>query len=239
MSPTENLLQITPSSVYNVTQYYTTCAGTNPMSADLVAAEDLIRQGEVAVRIVLRQYCPGDPYLEDALTQISRINNIFGNITTLIACEPNQEQLQSVLNDGFCGDVFKGVYTIWVSQYFCGAVLLVCSIIASCAYPHFNKAANTNSNDGAAPPAGVAGNSSMSTIVGGSSVHPSAPSLAAGEEQHDEFYYSPHHQHNQNIPYETDMSHSHGTSSSYGDNEDGKHALVKATAVEPMYVGSN
>ena len=139
VSPTENLLKSIPESIYNVTYYYTTCAGTNPLSPDLRFAQAIIVVSDVAVRAVLKEYCPHDTYLLDALSEIVNINAIFRNITSLIACEPNQQQAQSVLNDGLCNDTFKGIYTIWLGQFVCAAALLFCAILAAFSYPYFNK----------------------------------------------------------------------------------------------------
>lgn len=56
MDPVENLLMIAPDSVYNVTAYYTTCAGSNPLEPSLQSAEELVAGAQQA-GTVLRTVC--------------------------------------------------------------------------------------------------------------------------------------------------------------------------------------
>lgn len=51
MDPVENLLMIAPDSVYNVTAYYTTCSGANPLDPSLQSAEQIIAGGQVAGKL--------------------------------------------------------------------------------------------------------------------------------------------------------------------------------------------
>ena len=137
MEPTQNLLLVAPDSVYNMTAFYTTCVGENPLDSSLQSAEELIADGRAATQAVLDSACPGDQYLQQALGEFDVIDAVFANITALISCPPNQEQTLRVLNDGLCGDAFKGVYTIWLGQFVCAAGVLICSIIVACASPYF------------------------------------------------------------------------------------------------------
>jgi hypothetical protein len=151
MEPTDNLLMIAPDSVYNVTAYYTTCTGTNPLADPLHSAAELTAQAKLAVQAILASTCPNDPYLLDSLSVIDDIDNTFLDISGLIACPPNQDQMLDVLNDGLCGDVFKGIYTIWLGQFACAAGVLLCSIIVACALPGFASSADSTTAAPLAP----------------------------------------------------------------------------------------
>lgn len=143
MDPTNNLLQIAPNDVQEVASYYATCTGTNPLDDPLNSATDLVNDGKAATQAVLDSSCPGDQYLQDALVQLDSVQATINNITATMACPPLQRQVQVLLNDGLCGDFFKGMYVIWLTMYVCGAGLLLCSIIAACAYPYFRRSLAT------------------------------------------------------------------------------------------------
>lgn len=147
MEPTDNLLMIAPDTVYNVTAYYTTCTGTNPLEEPLQSAAGLTAQAKLAVQAILASTCPNDAYLLDSLVVIDNIDNTFVHISSLISCPPNQDEVLSVLNDGLCGDVFKGVYTIWLGQFACAAGVLLCSIIVACAVPSFSSSSEERTSD--------------------------------------------------------------------------------------------
>ncbi len=130
--------QIVPTSVANVTSYYVTCAGSNPMNPSLQAAEELVADGERLVTDLLGGVCAGNVYLEQALTVFHSIDVVFANITTSIACPPLQAQFQDVLNTGLCEQSFRGLYTIWVGQFVSTACLLAATIFVALLYQYFN-----------------------------------------------------------------------------------------------------
>jgi hypothetical protein len=168
MSPTENLLMLTPDSVYNVTSYYTTCSGTNPFADDLNQAESLVDNGEIAINAVLQTSCPNDQYLEQALQEINHINVVFGKINELIGCQVNQEEAQRVLNDGVCHGVFQGLYFIWVGMFVCGGMLVLATLAAACTQVHHKAVAE------------VAASSYNNGAVEGGSTHSNAAAASAG-----------------------------------------------------------
>eukprot|EP00600_Ochromonadales_sp_CCMP1393_P007272 CAMPEP_0174973234 /NCGR_PEP_ID=MMETSP0004_2-20121128/11113_1 /TAXON_ID=420556 /ORGANISM="Ochromonas sp., Strain CCMP1393" /LENGTH=272 /DNA_ID=CAMNT_0016223629 /DNA_START=531 /DNA_END=1349 /DNA_ORIENTATION=+ len=178
MNPVENLLQIVPDQVYNVSKYYTTCAGGNPLQPPLTSAEDLISSGEQAINTILATSCPNDPYLQDALLEIAHINQLFANITTLIACPPNQEEILDVVNDAVCSDGIKGVYTIWLGKYVCGAALFMGSIVVAMAYPKFQKVEISDPVEGVGTSTGILRRSSQNSRSN-ASLETSASSSAA------------------------------------------------------------
>mmetsp|Transcript_128658 Transcript_128658/g.251980 ORF Transcript_128658/g.251980 Transcript_128658/m.251980 type:complete len:490 (-) Transcript_128658:340-1809(-) len=137
MEPTENLLMIAPDSIYNVTSYYLTCNGENPVDDPLSSAEELVDNAQTAIQVILSTTCPGDQYLIHALNETYTIQSVFNNITALTSCPPTKDEAQQLLNDGLCDDFFKGIYTIWLGMFVCGACLLLCAIIAAIGFPAF------------------------------------------------------------------------------------------------------
>jgi hypothetical protein len=174
MEPVHNLLMITPDSSYDVTAYYTTCAGTNPLDQPLTEAQQQVTDAQTATQAVLDNFCPGDQYLTDALVEMNQIQLIFGNMTSLLACQPTQDEALNVLHDGLCGDVFKGMWVIWLGMFVCGACLLIASIATALAYPYF--APSTEATTPMRPPDSPLG---------------PRQELAPHQERRDEFYHHP------------------------------------------------
>jgi len=146
MEPSDNLIMIAPDDVSDVTTYYTKCIGQNPMQPSLDDAEQLVHSGRQAVNdaLLFDATCANDPFLQDALLVFNQIDIVFVHIQALIACPPNQAEVLSVLNDGMCGDTFKGVFVIWLGMFACAGGLFFMSVAAACAFPYF---ANKNSGE--------------------------------------------------------------------------------------------
>jgi len=147
MEPSDSLIMIAPDDVSDVAIYYTKCIGQNPMQPSLDDAEQLVRDGRIAVNAALNNNpsCFNGPFLENSLLVFNQIDNVFVHIQALIACPPNQAEVLSVLNDGMCGDTFKGVFVIWLGMFACAGGLFFMSVAAACAFPYF---ANKNSGAG-------------------------------------------------------------------------------------------
>ena len=139
MEPTENLLTLAPDSVYDVTSYYSTCAGENPLQPSLESAQQLVLESEAAVQMLLDSTCANDQYLLDSLVYFQDVEDVLASMQRLLACPPTQKQFQLVLNEGLCDDSFTGIYIIWLVQFVCAAGILLCSIIVACAYSRFAK----------------------------------------------------------------------------------------------------
>jgi len=139
MEPTANLLQITPESLYNTTQYYTSCVGDNPLQPSLSAAEQLIQQTAAGVQAALDTTCPGDTYLLDAQQVIGTIQATFAQIESTMACPPIQNSLVGLLNDSFCTETYSGLYTMWYALFVCGAGLWAMTVACAVGTLFFPK----------------------------------------------------------------------------------------------------
>jgi len=107
------------------------------MQPSIDDAETLVAQGRAGVSFALATTCQNDVALEDALLAFDRIDGIFNAVQGLIACPPNQDQLLKVLNDGMCGDTYKGLWVIWLCMFVCAGGLFAVTVSAACAYPNF------------------------------------------------------------------------------------------------------
>ena len=131
MDPTDNVLDIVPEDVYDVTKYYATCNGENPFQDYLDDAEDLISNGEAATNALLNSVCQGNSALQDSLNTIDSIDKKFSDITELSECKPTEQELESVINTGLCDKSFRGIYDIWLGQYLAATLLFLLMILAT------------------------------------------------------------------------------------------------------------
>lgn len=138
MEPATYVQQVVPQDVQNITTFYATCVGSNPMSPSLDAAQELVNEGISGVQILLNSTCTGNSYLEQSLATFQDINAIFANISTAIECAPTQNQFNLVLNHGLCDQGFRGFYMIFASQYLCATMLFICTIAISLLYQFYD-----------------------------------------------------------------------------------------------------
>lgn len=136
MDPVTYALPLVPSDVYNLTSYYTTCTGVNPVASIVTESESFLSTYQQAVEGAIT-VCPGDQYLAAALTTIKSAEVILTNITTEISCPPTQSQLVDLLQSGLCDQTFKGFYVVWIGQYISAGLLLFTAIIISIIYQYF------------------------------------------------------------------------------------------------------
>ncbi len=130
MDPVNNALSILPSDVYNVTAYYATCVGTNPLESSINTAEAYVLDMETALdTLLLTPQCSGNTYLINAQSIINNIQVVIANVTTETSCEPTYNQLVDVLETGLCEQSFQGIFTIWIGQYLTTSLMLVTTIL--------------------------------------------------------------------------------------------------------------
>lgn len=138
MDPIINVQNVVPRDIYNITVYYTTCYGTNPLQPDIDALEQFVAGFDQALD-ALNAACPGNPYIQACFPVMTDINQTLANATTQIACPPTQSEFNDVLQTGLCDQAFEGVYYIWIGQYISTSMLLVCTMVASMAYQYFGQ----------------------------------------------------------------------------------------------------
>lgn len=140
MDPVSYVPPLVPTDIRNITTYYTTCTGVNPVQSIVSQAETFVGEYEIAIKAVqLQPNCAGNSYLTDALSVLRKVDVTLVNITTELACPPTQSQLVNLLENGLCDKVFKGVYTIWIGQYFSTGSLLFTTIVIALIYQYFGS----------------------------------------------------------------------------------------------------
>ncbi len=139
MEPINNVQQVIPRSIYNITDYYSYCTGQNPLSPSLSSAYDFVNYYNDTITYLISQGCTSNTGLLSSLGDLATINGTLNSITAEIACPPIQNQLANVLNDGLCDQAFQGIYSIWMSQYLTTSNLLVVTIVVSLVYQYFGQ----------------------------------------------------------------------------------------------------
>lgn len=141
MAPATYVQGIVPTSITDVTTYYATCVGENPMSSSLDSIVSGVQQEQAYITALLTtgsQDCQNNVWLIDAQSTLNAVLNTVGNITAAIDCPPTQAQLNDVLNNGLCDQSFRGLYTIWVGQYISVTCLFLTTIFVALLYQYFD-----------------------------------------------------------------------------------------------------
>jgi hypothetical protein len=146
MAPTDNTLSVTPDSALDVATYYGTCNGTNPFDESLTAAYIAVDDLNASITFLVQPggLCENNPYL---LACYPAIDDIYANLTSIsadIACEPIQDEWDTVFNKAVCSDYFLAVYLL--VQIIIGIFLTYFPllIVSSLLYQYFDSLWNTD-----------------------------------------------------------------------------------------------
>ena len=152
MDPIPNTINLVPRDVYNVTSYYTTCQGVNPLQSTIDTANSYVDDMRYGIEQVMTvPGCENNQYLEDSLLVVDDIEGVINDVNAQIICNPTQYQVQQVLESGLCQDSFRGIYTIWLTQYVSAALLLVTTIVISLIYQYFGRYWSDINNEDESP----------------------------------------------------------------------------------------
>jgi len=149
MDPTDNALGLVETAYFNMTKYYATCEGTNPIAEPLGEALVSLEVINVTVTSLSSEGapCENNPYLA-ACSQ--SIGYAVGNLTELSSsaqCLPVQEQWEDLFDDAICTEGFHGTYYIWVAQLCTLVVLFAAIVVASIAYQYYGSKWQTGEGD--------------------------------------------------------------------------------------------
>ena len=102
MAPSDNLLNLLSesSSSYDVTSYYITCNGTNPLQTYYDDAYTYLDSYKVVVNGILTTSCPNNPYLLDSIKLSDQSKDIWIDSEQYIQCPLIQKYYQNIVNDG-------------------------------------------------------------------------------------------------------------------------------------------
>ena len=102
MAPMTYTSNIVPRSIANVTEYYTTCVGTNPVTAPLSSTSQFVTSYTTSITALYNQpllpACYHNSFLSASLYQLVVINTTSNAITSSATCAPTQSQLASLLH---------------------------------------------------------------------------------------------------------------------------------------------
>jgi hypothetical protein len=141
MNPVDNIDGLIPASVYNVTSYYVSCKGTNPLMPYLNSMFSFTNNYYSSIQALMQTdpSCTNNVYLTDSLLQLQNMNSTIINMNYLGYCPPIQDFIENVLQDGLCNWSFHGMYTIWIGQYICTSFVLFVTIVIAYLYQYFGE----------------------------------------------------------------------------------------------------
>ena len=138
MAPIKNFLTVLPAShPGQLTAYYATCSGTNPLEPSFIKAAGSLITVSAKIKSLLSGACRGNTYLLATQTPLAQMAVTMQDIRNISTCSPLQAQVQDFLNEGLCRQGFEGYYILWVWDYFCGVLLLGVLIVVIAMYAHY------------------------------------------------------------------------------------------------------
>jgi hypothetical protein len=125
MDPSDNLLQMLDynSTTYQSTSYYLTCSGYNPLHQYISEADGHLSDLDDYLSGLSSSSCAGNTYLIDARARIYRSQYLLSSIEQLLDCSTISGYYDSIIETGYCRDIFQGTYLFWLAFYVAGAAL--------------------------------------------------------------------------------------------------------------------
>lgn len=143
ISPTDNLIHLVPvgDEYRDTISYYSTCTGENPFSNDLTAAFIALEQMNRTLYALTEStgLCPNNPYLTTAEHDVDDSYVYLTDINVTSSCPPVMSEINSILHNSLCFDLFGGFYSTWITQYSSTFFLFILCIIASIVYQYFGR----------------------------------------------------------------------------------------------------
>ena len=125
MDPSDNVLQMLEynSTTYQSTSFYLTCSGYNPLHQYITEADGHLTDLNNYLSGLLSSSCSGNTYLTDARSRIYRSQHLLSSIDQLLDCSTIRGYYDSIIETGYCRDIFQGTYLFWLAFYVAGAAL--------------------------------------------------------------------------------------------------------------------
>jgi hypothetical protein len=102
---------------YNVTEYYTTCEGTNPYDHQISSAQTSMDQFSYELSI-MTTICLDNEYMVAMGHSAQQAKKVLVDINETIYCPPFKDHVQSMFQHGVCRSGFNGIFTVWIGQHF-------------------------------------------------------------------------------------------------------------------------
>lgn len=139
LAPTKQLVTAIPQGdLRNITSYYTTCYGRSYLAVSIdkgTGALDQLYQGIEAAR----PFCQTDVNLNEMNSTLTNIDYHLGELTEQIGCTYIQPIWFNVVNEGFCTQLYEGIFYIWGSQLVTSFLLFWLIVLSSIVYQYFDS----------------------------------------------------------------------------------------------------
>lgn len=143
MNPDANAIDYLPSgSIKPIARYYIQCSGPNPLNATISTANNYLHDIINFTRTALytpNSPCAGDAGLGHLLATTDSVINTMTSIGSSLDCPFVQSEWRLVVHYGLCGDMFTGIYGVYLSLSVAALLLFVLCIVASILYQYFFK----------------------------------------------------------------------------------------------------
>lgn len=139
MDPDNNVLKLVHENNLDVTSYYVSCQGANPIDKLI---KEILLTSSILNQSIHRLVQPGgdcnnNPYLLQALTNINCIHTNATEIQANSICEPIQNDWNDAMEDGLCSKAFNGIFTLWIAVMIAILFLYGVTIFGSILYLYF------------------------------------------------------------------------------------------------------
>lgn len=146
MAPTANLLKSMPkdSDLRNIASYYATCIGNNTLQHDIDSGTSSLTAMNSSLTMLLTppyiptQNCPGNHDIQSLQGTMNYISYAVDGIELDLTCSPIQEIWFAMMNEGFCKNLYTGIFYIWGSQLVTSFFLFLLMVTMSMIYQYFD-----------------------------------------------------------------------------------------------------
>jgi hypothetical protein len=117
MDPKNNMMKFFEEGTltYQTVEYYSTCEGENPYQAAILAMRVVVGQLDDSTQTG-GAACPNDDNVDGMETQVTNMYATIDLAEEGIACEPVRAELETILEEGLCVGIFRGLYTFWLGN---------------------------------------------------------------------------------------------------------------------------
>lgn len=136
MNPSTNTVKLlNPNSIYYSTlQYFTTCAGNNPLepSVNNITASVKYFSGKVS-------YCNNTNIRTSMENEITLMYSNIQSINNITNCANIQNLLNEFTQGALCSNTFLGLFIIWSSQYLTAASIFIVTVCSAIIFQLFGR----------------------------------------------------------------------------------------------------
>lgn len=142
VQPTHNIIKATPDGqLEDMVRFYSHCTGNDTIGEKLLAVQSALTDISNATATIMTHPsfgCSSDSNLATIVSTISTVGGRFGDISGYLTCANFQTVWFTLMNDSFCGGIYSGIYSLWVSQFITSFFLFFLIVCASISYQYFH-----------------------------------------------------------------------------------------------------